>query len=174
MEHQFKIGDRVRVIGSRPADWTGFPYWTDSMDKSAGKEGAVVFLDKARVGVMFANGPYYSYKPSWLIPATNEALLKVGDRVKLLSDCGFHLAGTILPIDRVDSNDPKLPYKAGGWWYSKDQVELVESSAVESVRISTPHIDAIKDFFGVSKPKESAAKLPLISKTKLLTTIKLD
>lgn len=42
------------------------------------------------------------------------------------------------------------------------------------MRISTPHIDAIKDFFGVSKSKESVAKLPLISKTKLLTTIKLD
>lgn len=26
MEHQFKIGDRVRVIGSRPADWVESPH----------------------------------------------------------------------------------------------------------------------------------------------------
>ena len=176
MEHQFKIGDRVRVIGSRPADWVESPIWTDSMDKSAGKEGIVLSIGKARVGVIFEDGSYYNYKPSWLTPVPTEdtPLLKVGDCIKVLRNRDYHPMGTALIIEKVDSNDQYLPYRAGGWWYRKDDVEHVTPSCVEPMRISTPHIDAIKDFFGVSKSKESVAKLPLISKTKLLTTIKLD
>ena len=176
MEHQFKIGDRVRVIGSRPVDWAEYPIWAGSIDKSAGKEGTVVFLGKACVGVMFEDGSYYSYKPSWLTPVPTEEtpLLKVGDCIKVLRNISCHPVGTTLIIERVDSNDTSLPYRAGGWWYGKDDVELVTPSYVEPMRISTPGIDAIKDFFGVSKFKEPTAKLPLISKTRLLTTIKLD
>lgn len=176
MEHQFKIGDRVRVIGSRPADWVELPIWTDSMDKFAGKEGTVAFLNKADVGVTLENGSYYTYKPSWLtpVPTKETPLLKVGDCIKVLRNRGYHPVGTTLIIEKVDSNDPDIPYRVGGWWYKKDDVELVIPSCVEPMRISTPGIDAIKHFFGVSKSKESVAKLPLISKTKLLTTIKLD
>lgn len=148
------------------------------MDHYAGEEGDVILAppDGAFVNVRFKDNGVWSYSPSWLIPipAKNEALLKVGDRVRVLCSNSNRPAGTILSIDRVDSADMDFPYHAENWWYSKDQVELVESNTVESVGISTPCIDAIKSIFGAGTPKESTTKLPLISKTKLLTTIKLD
>lgn len=175
MKHQFKIGDRVRVIASRPADWSENPIWTSSMDGCAGKEGVVNQVGNY-VRVRFEDGNCWDYKPSWLlpIPAKKEALLKVGDCVRVLDSKPLQPAGTILPIDQVDSDDPNLLYRVGRWWYRKDQVELVGSNTVESARISIPHIDAIKSLFGAGNPKEPTTKLPLISKTKLLTTIKLD
>lgn len=176
MEHQFKIGDRVRVIGYRPIDCHEYPIWTNAMDRYAGKEGAVESLSEDTIVVRLETGTFYSYKPSWLepIPAKDGPLLKVGDCIKVLRGNDIHSVGTTLIIERVDSNNPALPYRAGDWWFKKDDVELVTPSCVEPMRISTPCIDIIKGFFGVSKSKESAAKLPLISKTKLLTTIKLD
>lgn len=170
MEHTFKEGDRVRVIDSRPADWAKAPF-----DRYTRKEGIVESSNERAVEVRFRDGGCWRYKPSWLTPVPTEEtpLLKVGDCIKVLRNISHHPVGTTLIIERVDLRDPNLPYRAGGWWYGKDDVELVIPSRVEPMRISIPHIDAIKDFFGVSKSKESAAKLPLISKTKLLTNIKL-
>ena len=178
MEHQFKIGDRVRVITSRPADFATSPIWTASMDRYAGEDGYIdsVSLNPERVSVRFKDGNIWKYKPSWLTPVPTEEtpLLKVGDRVRLLCDTPCHSAGSILTIDRVDLNDPQLPYRVGGWRVTKDCVELANQIPIRSVSISIPCIDRIKSFLGVNSPKETAAKLPLISKTKLLPTIKLD
>lgn len=176
MEHQFKIGDRVRVIGHRPTDLVGLPPWNSEMDKTCGKKGFIAGFLPHSICVRLENGGMWCYKPSWLKPlqAWQESLLKVGDYIKVLRDKGFFPVGTTLIIERVDSNNLGLPYRAGGWWFGKDDVELVTPSCFEPMRISTPYIYAKKGFWGASNPKEPTSKLPLINKTKLLTTIKLD
>ena len=35
MEHQFKIGDRVRVIDHRPHDWAKSPTWVERIPAKA-------------------------------------------------------------------------------------------------------------------------------------------
>ena len=169
MKHQFKIGDRVRVIGHRPADWFENPIWISTMDGYAGKEGVADIIG-VYVGVRFKDGKYCNYKPSWLIPipAKEEALLKVGDRVRVLCSNSNRPAGTILSIDRVDSADMSLPYHAENWWYSKDQVELVAPNPLKSPPTFKSKCLSVRPY-----PK-STTKLPLINKAKLLTTIKLD
>lgn len=171
MEHQFKIGDRVRVMGSRPADWREPPVWAASMDGYAGKEG-VVYLIGICVGVRFENGKCWNYKPSWLIPipAKEEALLKVGDRVRVVGNDPFFCKGAEGVVDTVDPRDSICTYRVNGRW--------VDNSSIEPIHTETPSrpsvVSAAKHFLGIDRSKESTTKLPLINKTKLLTTIKLD
>ncbi len=173
MEHTFKEGDRVRVIDSRPADWCESPLWTDEMNRYAGKEGVVVEPSNVRaVGVQFEDGKSWHYKPSWLKPleARQEPLLKVGDRVRLLRPRYRYPAGEILTIEEVESNDLRLPYKVGGWWMGKEDVEPIS----EQLQKANSSLSEIKRILGIWRAQGPTAKLPLINKTKLLTTIKLD
>lgn len=172
MEHQFKIGDRVRVIDHRPVDCYKHPVWTGAMDEYAGKEGIVEHLSEFFIDVRFETGVLYFYKPSWLepIPAKDGPLLKVGDRVRVVKDFADFHKGDEAVVDKVDPGDPFLAYRVNGVWVGKSRIEPIctESPSRPSV------VSAAKRFLGIDCPKGPAVKLPLISKTKLLTTIKLD
>lgn len=172
MEHTFKEGDRVRVIDSRPADWDRIPFWVDSMDRYAGEEGIVERSNERAVVVRFESGESWRYKPSWLKPlqARQEPLLKVGDRVRVLRDVYRFSEGQILTIEAVDSADPYFPYKAGGLWVGKEDVEPISKQPQKG----NCGLSEIKRILGIGRTQEPTAKLPLINKTKLLTTIKLD
>lgn len=177
MEHQFKIGDRVRVIDHRPHDWAKRPKWVEMMDTTYGKVGTITDLREDQLELRFDDRllPFW-YRHSWVepFPAKEEPLLEVGDRVRLLCDTLSHSKGSIHTIERVDAADPAQPYRVGGWWCGKNQVELVGSSSDKPARESTSWIDLIQGLCGAGSPQESANKLPLINKTKLLTTIKID
>lgn len=92
MEHEFNIGDRVRVVDRRPENVGGNPYWVREMDNTLGKEGIIMGFGFAAgsLRVRFNDGDKWAYKPSWLVPAeakseTAKAAppFKPGDRVRV-------------------------------------------------------------------------------------------
>ncbi len=72
MSHEFKVGDRVRVIDHRPSDASDL-CWSDEIEKTLGQTGIVKHVFKGYVGVRFHDGDWYNYISSWLIPVEAES-----------------------------------------------------------------------------------------------------
>ena len=92
MEHEFNIGDRVRVVDRRPEDVNGNPCWVPAMDATLGKEGIIIGfgLSAGSLRVWFNDDAKWAYKPSWLVPAETGSgtakpisPFKPGDRVRV-------------------------------------------------------------------------------------------
>lgn len=199
MTHEFKIGDRVRVVNRRPEDCRDTPTWNPMMDETLGKEGIIadIIKDLESFRVAFSNGATWSYKPSWLVPAETRSEtakpnppFKPGDRVRVkplgyimehnrfgCPDGMRPLAGEIVTIGRYDPNDNS--YSAAGYWWNPECFESVESEHTPelAVPMRSDGSASFETLLGGLFPmpsSPSADKLPLIDPTKLLTTIKLD
>lgn len=181
MEHEFNIGDRVRVVDRRPENVGGNPYWVPAMDETLGKEGIIISfgLSAGSLRVRFNDGNTWAYKPSWLIPAETRSEtvkpispFKPGDMVRVkplgyirkrnffgFSDGMRTLAGKIITIERYDPEDNS--YLAARHWWSPNCFEPVETEHTSEQAVPMRSLP-------------SADKLPLIDPTKLLTNIKLD
>lgn len=91
MAHEFRIGDRVRVVDRRPSD--AFELcWSSKMDATLGKEGVVTNFHPDGILRVEFHDDWWHYKPSWLIlvesTAKSEAPnppFKPGDRVRVKS-----------------------------------------------------------------------------------------
>lgn len=91
MAHEFKAGDRVRVIDRRP-DKTDTLHWDPLMDKTLGEEGVIDRLieNPFCFKVRFPEGMSWIYLPEWLLPVEAAAKhdkpqipFKPGDRVRV-------------------------------------------------------------------------------------------
>lgn len=92
MAHEFKVGDRVRVIDHRPSDAHGYPNWAEGMDKTIGKEGLITaIMASGIIKVRFSyNEKTWLYKSSWVIPVVSDSKPETsispfmpGDRVRV-------------------------------------------------------------------------------------------
>lgn len=62
----FEVGNQVQIINRIPNDWRDPPQWTEYMNEYVGKTGVVRVVSKTSIGVLFAEGGSWNYKPSWL------------------------------------------------------------------------------------------------------------
>jgi len=80
VSHQFKVGDKVRVVAKRPAGAMNRG-WVTSMDRYLGSVGVVELVDDGDCPfkVRFPDD-YWYYLPEWLIPVTDyrDVLLQIG------------------------------------------------------------------------------------------------
>ncbi len=147
MSHEFKVGDRVRVVSIRPPENYKVD-WNPLMDATLGKEGQIVDHNTARVWyrVEFGNGQRWSYLPEWLIPINQapsepKPLFHPGDRVRVkqelkspprfrlrLSVLSTHLCkvGQTITIDKYDSSDDTYQERGSGLWWASEWLEPIE------------------------------------------------
>ncbi len=86
MEHEFKVGDKVRVIDHRPAGAEEFPKWVHSMDECAGKTGVVIWAN-IFIQVKFDDGKVWIYKPEWIRHAEDGVMIPKIDSIQAAIAC---------------------------------------------------------------------------------------
>lgn len=147
MSHEFKVGDRVRVVSIRPPENYKVS-WNPLMDATLGKEGQIIDHNTARswYRVEFGNDHQWSYLPEWLIPINQapsepKPLFHPGDRVRVkqelkspprfelrLSVRPTHLCkvGQTITIDKYDSSDDTYQERGSGLWWASEWLEPIE------------------------------------------------
>lgn len=147
MSHEFKVGDRVRVVSIRPPENYKVG-WNPLMDATLGKEGQIIDHNTARgwYRVEFGNNHQWSYLPEWLIPINQapsepKPLFHPGDRVRVkqelkspprfklrLSVRPTHLCkvGQTITIDKYDSSDDTYQERGSGLWWASEWLEPIE------------------------------------------------
>lgn len=180
MEHKFKIGDKVRFVYSDSPFKVGdegeiielleFTMWPYRVRGRIGRDGKIregVVREDSITLITDTKVPIHNFKP--------DGCMRVKSREYILAHPGTYsfitamelLCGSEIKIDQYDNTDNT--YYACGLWWPADWLEPVE--AERSKNAVERYIEGLRIAIR-SKPLSS--DIPLINKSKLLTTIKLD
>lgn len=201
MSHEFKVGDRVRVVRNMPLASDKLN-WNPLMGATLGKEGIIVDRNTACgwYCVEFWNAQRWSYLPEWLIPigeshSQPRPHFRTGERVRVraklepraslrVQERHNALKGKIITILKYDPSDDTYQSDDLYWWAS----EWLEPIKVKSYSADAgPRPQSLDESRVMSRTRaeleiccthvpgvDTASRIPLINPTQLLTINNLD
>lgn len=201
MSHEFKVGDRVRVVRNMPLASDKLN-WNPLMDATLGKEGIIVDCNTAGGWhcVEFGNDQHWSYLPEWLISigeshSQPRPHFRTGERVRVraklkprasLRTQERHnaLKGEIITILKYDPSDDTYQSDDLYWWASEwlEPIEVKSDSADAGSRPQpldeSRVMSRTRAELEICCPRvpgvDTASRIPLINLTQLLTINNLD
>ncbi len=87
MKHNFKSGDKVRIIDHRPADVGESPHWVTTMDEYIDETGVVVRVEESYILVEFDDGECWCYKPEWISHAEDGITISTINHIQSTMAC---------------------------------------------------------------------------------------